>query len=116
MQIHELVDLGKFLRDVIERQALAQRYKQLISAVSRASQNQSPQDVLIELEQLRKIHEEIDKELLGSAQSKLLSDYGADEILGRRAIERLDEIFREHGANPQGLNAALEKLRSETNE
>src|SRR6266571_1742180 len=116
MQVRELVDLGRFLKDFIEKHGLAAQYQQLINDVNQAAQNQNPQNVQVHLQQLRELHREAEKQILSPAQSKLLSDYGADKLLGNRALERLELIFQTHQAHPQGLVADLQALLNETNQ
>lgn len=115
MQVRELVDLGRFFKTFIQEKQLANQYNQLISSVNQAAQNQNPQNVQLQLQRLKEIHAEAEKRILSPAQSKLMSDYGADKLLGRCANERLDEIFMQNQAHPQGLTAALQVMLTETN-
>ncbi|HPL67472.1 MAG TPA: hypothetical protein PLG94_13140 [Smithellaceae bacterium] len=115
MQVRELVELGRFFKTFIQEKQLVSQYKQLINAVNQAAQNQNPQEVQKQLQRLRMLHTEAEKRILSPAQSKLMSDYGADRMLGRQARELLDEIFTQHQAHPQGLTDALQSMLNETN-
>lgn len=116
MQIHELVQLGRRLKALIEDNKLVSEYDQLISAVNQAAQNQNPHAVNVRLENLKQLLEQIEQDSLTPAQAKLMAEYGGDKLLGRRAIERLDDIFSRHKAHPQGLASAIQTLRNETSE
>jgi hypothetical protein len=115
MQVRELVDLGRFFKTFIQEKQLVSQYKQLISAVNQAAQNQNPQDVQTQLQRLKELHTEAEQRILSPAQSKLMADYGADRLLGRQASEHLDEIFAQHQAHPQGLTEALQIMLNDTN-
>ncbi len=116
MQVRELVDLARFLKTFIQDKGLVSQYEQLINAVNQAASNQSPQNVQTFLQSLRETHSEAEKQILSPAQSKLMSEYGADKLLGRLASERLDSIFATNQAHPQGLVSALQALVNETNQ
>lgn len=116
MQVQELVTLGQFLKTFIKERNLAGVYQQLIDAVNQAAQNQNPENVQTHLVALRKLHEEVVQQVLSPAQAKLMEDYGAHELLGKAALEQLDQIFASHQAHPQGLVAALQKLLKRTNQ
>ena len=45
-----------------------------------------------------------------------IDDYGAGKLFGKNALERLDRIFIEHQAHPQGLISELKPLLNETNQ
>ena len=115
MQVRELVEVGRFLKTFIQEKQLANQYQQLINAVNQAAQNLNPQEVQAQLKRLKALHAEAEQRILSPAQSKLMSDYGADRLLGIQAIERLDEIFMRHQAHPQGLTEALQVMLKETN-
>ncbi len=115
MQVRELVDLGRFFKTFIQEKQLANQYKQLINAVNQAAQNQNPQDVQNHLQRLKAIHTEVEQRILSPAQSKLMSDYGADKLLGRRANEHIDGIFEQNQVHPQGLVTALQVMLNDTN-
>lgn len=116
MQVRELIGLGHFLKTFIQEHNLPDQYQQLINAVNEASQNQNPENVRVRLNDIMKIHEEAEKKILSAAQNKLLVDYGGDQLLGKPAMARLDEIFRENQAHPQGLTSALQQIMKETNQ
>lgn len=115
MQVRELVDVGRFFKDFIRDHQLPQKYQLLIDAVNQAAQNQNPENVPTHFDALLQIHEEAEKKVLSPAQSKLIDEYGATELLGRPAAARLERIFSEHRAHPQGMVSALQELLSETN-
>ena len=116
MQVRELLGMGHFLKKFIEEHNLPQKYQELIDSVNQAAQNQNPENVHTHLENLRKIHTEAENQILSPAQSKLLTDYGADKILGQNALSRLNGIFSEHQAHPQGLTEKLQELLNQTNQ
>lgn len=116
MQVRELITLGRFLKKVIQEQNLPNQYQQLINAINEAAQNQNPENVRVHLERLKQIHADIEKQVLSAAQNKLLDDYGAGKLFGKNALERLDRIFIEHQAHPQGLISELKPLLNETNQ
>ena len=86
MQIRELVELGAFLKEFIQTQALPNQYTELINAINQAAQNQNVGQVDAFYKKLLQTHQEAEKQILSPAQSKLLSDYGAENILGHTAI------------------------------
>lgn len=116
MQVRELIALGHFLKTFIQEHNLPNQYQQLIDAVNQAAQNQNPENVGLRFNDIIKIHKEAEQKILSAAQSKLLADYGGDQLLGRPAITRLEEIFRENQAHPQGLTSALQQITKETNQ
>ncbi len=116
MQIRELIILGHFLKKIIQEDNLPNEYQELINAINAAAQNQNPENVNVHLERIRQIHEDAEQQILSAAQNKLLEDYGAGELLGKSAIERVDNIFIEHQAHPQGLSSALQQLMKQTNQ
>lgn len=116
MQVRELIGLGSFLKTFIQEHNLPDQYQQLINAVNEASQNQNPENVRVRLNDIIRIHEEAEKKILSAAQNKLLVDYGGDKLLGKPMISRLDEIFKEHQAHPQGLTSALQQIMKETSQ
>jgi len=116
MQVRELVGLARFLKSYIQENNLPEQYQQLINAVNQAAQNQSPENVPAKLEEIIAIHKEAEMKILSAAQSKLLADYGGDQLFGRPAITRLHKIFRENQAHPQGLASALQQMMKETNQ
>lgn len=109
MQIHELVELARFLKFFVEENNIAGMYQELIDSVNAAAQNQNPQDVRANLDKLRKLHINAENRVLSPARRKLMEHYGADELLGRKAIDFLDTTFAENQAHPQGLTQALQK-------
>lgn len=116
MQVTELVELARFLKEFIQDRQLANQYQQLIAAVNQAAQNQNPQNVQVQFDRLMSLHRAADAQVLSPTQNKLLSDYGADKLLGMRAAERLVTIFQNRQAHPQGLTSDLQSLLNETNE
>jgi hypothetical protein len=114
MQVQELVTLGRFLQSVIKDQNLLGQYQQLIEAVNKAAQNQEPENVAIQLAKLRRLHQNIEEQVLSPAQAKLMHDYGAHELLGRAAIEEIDKIFLKHQANPHALASSLSRFVKRT--
>lgn len=116
MQVHELADVGRFLRDFIRDRDLRRSYKELISAVNQAAQNQNPQEVQASLDRLLALHEEAEKQVLSPAQAKLLADYGGTKVLGREATARITAIFDQHRGHPQGIVEALQAMLQDTSE
>ena len=116
MQVRELVVLGRFLKSFIQEHNLPEQYQQLINAINQATQNQNPENVRVHLDRIKQIHTEAEKQILSAAQNKLLNEYGADQLLGKIAMERVNKIFIEHQAHPQGLTSDLQQLMKETKE
>jgi len=116
MQVQELVDVARFFKEFIQERQLLQQYQQLINAVTQAAQNQNPQNVEVQLEGLLNLHQEAEERVLSPAQEKLITEYGAGDLLGAKARSRLEHIFTEHRAHPQGQINALQVLLNETNQ
>lgn len=115
MQVRELVDVARFFQEFIQARELPQKYQQLIDAVNQAAQNQNPQNVHIHYGDLLKLHRDAEERVLSPAQGRLIADYGAADLLGANARTRLERIFDEHRAHPQGLVAALQEVLNDTN-
>lgn len=114
MQVHELVEVAEFLKRFLAEKSLAQEYKNLANCVQQASNNQEPQQVDKQLEKIREIHLEADKLSLSPSKTKLMEEFGAQDLLGLTALKRIDEIFQKHRAHPQGLIQAINHLESKT--
>lgn len=114
MQVKELVKLGSFLKNSLEKNGLVSLYQQLIASINQAAQNQSPQNVHVYLQQIKDTHVNADREILSPAQHKIMIEYGADKLLGKVALKRLEDIFSKNQAHPQGLVANLQSLMNET--
>ena len=96
MQVRELIGMGHFLKSFIQEHNLPKLYKELINSVNEAAQNKNPENVRVQLKRLRDTHTEADNQILSAAQNKLLDDYGANRLLGKNAMDRVDRIFVEH--------------------
>ena len=116
MQIRELVTLGRFLKRIVQEKNLQNQYEQLITSINEAGQNQNPENVNINLKRLKEIHTEAENQVLSPAQSKLLEDYGAKELLGKKAIDRINDIFMQHQANPQRISSEIQQMKKKTNQ
>jgi hypothetical protein len=114
MHISELVEVARFLKTFVEGKNLLRQYDQLVNAVQSASQNQRPENVQKFLKGLIAIHEDASRQVYSPAQQRVIDDYGAGELLGEAAVQRLEGIFEEHSAHPQGLIAALQAMQQET--
>lgn len=116
MQIRELVGLAKYLKAMLSETGLPNLYQELINAINQASQNQEPHQVEQALSQLIAAHEKAEQFVASPAQARLLQDYGGDKLLGKAAIDRINEILAKNQAHPQGLVQGFKGMMAETNQ
>jgi hypothetical protein len=110
MDVRELLSAVRYLRDLVQRNNLKGRYKALSRAVTEAGQNQNPEKVNQLLEELKQVLNNADLSTRGLADLDLLKQFGVASMVGPEAAARLDQIFRNHAANPQAIIAELQAL------
>jgi hypothetical protein len=70
MQVHELVEVGRFLNKFIQTNDLPGLYQALIDAVQQAAQNQNPQEVGKSLDNLRRLHQQAEEQVMSPALTR----------------------------------------------
>lgn len=116
MQVTELVKMAEFLRDFLMERNLPNLYEELINAINEVAQSNNPENVAQKREALLEVHREAAKASLSPAQDKLMADYGANALLGLSAVQRIEDLFQQHQAHPQGLVNSLNELKAETDQ
>lgn len=111
MQVHELLYLAEYLRDFFADKQLVAAYQQLIDAATKAASGNNPQQVGPRIERVREIHRDAIAVVLSPAQEKLLRDFGAFEVLGKKALAEFEAVLADNQAHPQGLAKALQPLK-----
>jgi hypothetical protein len=108
MEVRELVDAVRVLRETIQEQKLRQRLKALVRALNEATQN--PQAVQASLADLKSGLLAADIGGRGLAETELLQEFGLPAVVGPDAVERIEQIFRENMANTPAIVSALQAI------
>lgn len=116
MQLRELTVVLNYIDELFNRHQPEEKYNRLINALSTARTSPSPAvtkqigEVRAEIQTLQEAAEPVGWNVV---RKKLFERFGADRLLGRKALERLNSIFAEHQADPAGAAQAIQEVVNE---
>lgn len=119
MQLRELRNVLDDLDLYFKKHNLSGHYSRLNAALNQARKKPSPEATakINQLkEKIRSAHEAAQSEQWNHAGRKVYEKLGAAELLGRRAMSRIDQIFQSNQADPGGIAQALGDIADRTGE
>jgi len=118
VQLHELISVTTYLTEVIKPKNFEGLYQTLITHLNQLTQPKPPAELATQINDARDVlfeaHKEIHPVEWNVIKIKLFKSFGADELFGKTAIARLEEIFSKNQANPQAVATALNPIMQET--
>ncbi len=117
MQVKELIGTLENTDRLFKRHNLPNQYRKLISALNQARKKPTPETTakIIQLkERIREAHNAAEPENKTPYGRKIYEKIGASNLLGKNAMDRIDNIFQTHEADPPSVANALEELVDQT--
>ncbi len=117
MQLNELIGVLDHIDKFFTKHNLPNQYRKLISTLNQARKKPTPDTatrIIQQRERIRSAHNATKPEKWSRSSQKLYEKLGTPEIMGNVAMNRIDNIFQMHEADPNSIAQAMEELAGQT--
>ncbi len=119
MQVRELINALDSIDKFARKHNLSNQYKKLTIALNQARKKPTPEStgkIVQQRDRIRSIHHSVETQQLLPSTQMIYERLGVFELLGAQAMNRVDNIFQSHEADPNSIIQSIEEIGEQTNQ